>query len=595
MRHNLHKYHNTIQFKYVNDIFDNISRDIEVASKNNHLESFNELLDFFINNLKARAFNNSIDAFSKSVTSLVYIFPNLTPDYKKIFIKRVFDSIITSISISIDSNYKGIDKKYIELSYLPLINILKLILQDDDHALFNFSLNRFEEAFYRIDIKEDSENLSFYFNTTLLAWVYFLKSTKSITYEEYNFSYLENNLESLSYDYNFNFVNKYFELFDNIEKQGLWSISRWEVTDPPINEAYIALPFRRWLSYSLTIILLKFEHLIRLNDDLNKIDLNDKFRFIYDDIKKVLDNITSEDDDYKDFIFNNLSGSDLSKELDFKKEKILNVFLFLQKKVEIEHYRKIKEIPLSKGKIDKFRTSVGKLWEDSTLILKILKNLEKIEFLPNEEDINGYGFYRKFLKMKFAFIDGELYQEVFNLSSLGSQLARSIDDIFFNELKNDKIVSTEKINDTIVEFINETENKENIIIFANYKSVDKLKNITYEQNDKKALSNKKFNGIPIIQQFSKYKDSILVIDFSMVKAVIYTNDNPNWYKSQLIVEVTESHRSNITEDIIKEWSEKDGFEYDEDEVDILESNNVNIKILLKYRFIIPEETRYIII
>jgi len=593
MRFNLHKYYDTIPLDYVNEIFHNISKNIVVASEKNNLESFNELLDFLIINLKSKSFNKSLNAFSKSVTTFIYIFPNLSSIYKKVFIDRVFQSLITNISIGSDN--KDINKQYIELSYLPLVNILKLILQDDDYELFNFALKKFNSNIFKLENKENFENLFFSFITTVLGWIYFLKNTKSITYEKYHINYLEHNLEKLSYDFDFNFINHFFELFDNIENKGLWAVSEWEIKEPPMNQVYAALSTHNWLPYSLSIILLRFEHLINVNDDLSKIKLSPKFKFIYDDIKKVLDNITIDSDDYKEIIFNKLSNQDQNAELYFKKEKILNVFLFLRKEIEIDYYKKIREIPLSKDKIDSFRSNVGKLWEENTLILNILKNLGSIEYVPNIEEVKGYGFFQRLLKMKFAFIDGELHQNIIGLSDFGSKLARSIDNHFFDDLSNDKVISTDNVKETVLQFINNTDNKNNIVIFANWKNADKLGNLSYDHKNKNKLSNKRFEGVPVVHQFSKFKNSIIVIDFSLIKASIYTSNNPNWYKSQLLVEITESQKDDITQNIIKEWNEQDGYTYNEDEIDILESNNVNAKILLKYEIIIPEQTRYIII
>lgn len=595
MRLGLNRFYDTISFNYINEIFNTIYRDIIIASEKEHLESFNTLLDFLIYNLKGQSFNRSKEAFSKSVTMFIYILPKLSPNYKKIFVERVFSSLITNISISND--HENIDEKYIELSYLPAINIFKLILQDDDYELFNLAANQFNDTIFRIENKKDRGNLFFCFNTVLLSWIYFLNNSKSITFEKYDIGYFEKNLENISYEHNFVFLNHFFELFDKIENDGFWAISDWEIKEPPMNKAYFALSPHNWLPYSLSIILLKFDHLINLNDNISNIKLNRQFRFIYDDIKKILDNITLEKEEYRGLLFfNSISPSqDLNKELNFKKDKILNVFSFLKKEIEIDYYRKIQEIPLSNNKIEEFRKNVGKLWEDNSVILNILKDLNNIEYIPNIEEVKGYGFFQRLLKMKFAFIDGELYQDVIGLSGFGSQLARSIDETFFNRLINIEKTFTQNIKKSVNAFIEKSANKNNIVIFANWRNTEKLEDITYEHNSENSLFNKKFNGIPIVNQFSKFKDSILVIDFSLIKVLIYTSDSPNWYKNQLLVEITESQKDDITENIIKEWSENDGYKYNEEEVDILESNNVNAKILLKYEFIIPEEAKYLII
>lgn len=159
MRYSLNRYYDTIAFNYVNEIFLTISRDIIIAAEKDFVESFNELLDFLIYNLKTKSFNKSISGFSKSATAFVYIFPNLKSNYKKIFLKKVFASFITNISVSND--YEKIDKKYIELSYLPLINILKIILQDDDYDLFNIAIDEFKDTIFKLERKGDENNTFF--------------------------------------------------------------------------------------------------------------------------------------------------------------------------------------------------------------------------------------------------------------------------------------------------------------------------------------------------------------------------------------------------------------------------------------------------
>lgn len=402
-------------------------------------------------------------------------------------------------------------------------------------------------------------------------------------------------MENISYKTNFIFLNHFFTLFDKIEQEGLWAVSEWEIKEPPMNQAYIALSVHSWLTYGLTVILLKYQHLINLNQNLAKINLNQRFKFLFDDIKKILDSINIEDQDNKNYINSNLINHNYDEEFIFRKEKILNIFSFLKKEIEIDYYKKIREIPLSSEKVEEFRNNVGKLWEQNCLTINLLKHFDKVEYIPNVEDVLGYGFFQRLLKMKFAFIEGELYQNVFGLSDFGSKLARNIDTTFFNRLNKNIVVSANNERDIVSNFIKKIENKNNLVIFANWRNADKLGNIIYNNENQNSILNRTFNGIPVLNQFSKSKDDILIIDFSLVKVQIYTSDNPNWYKKQLLVEITESQKDDLTENLLKEWNEKDGYNYNIDEVDILESNNVNAKILLKYNFVIPEETKYLII
>src|SRR5690606_35917180 len=144
----------------------------------------------------------------------------------------------------------------------------------------------------------------------------------------------------------------------------------------------------------------------------------------------------------------------------------------LKKEVEIDYYKKIREIPLSEEKIGEFRNSVGKLWEENSVIISVLRSLDNVEFVPNNIEVEGYGLFQRLLKMKFAFIDGEHYQNIFGLNNFGSQLARQIDTIFFNKLKVDNVISKSDIDKTVSKFIDETENRENVVIFANWRNAD---------------------------------------------------------------------------------------------------------------------------
>lgn len=590
------KYYNTISFNYINEIFDTIYRNIVIASEKDNLESFNELLDFVIYVLKGQSFNKSTNAFSKTATFFILVYPELPLKYKKILIERCFDSYISNISTINDS--EGISSRYSEISYLLLLTTFRQILKEDDYELFNFAINRFNNTFFKIDIEKDKERLHFYFITTLLSWTYYLGHRDLVTYNKYDLNYLEHSLEQISYEDNFNFIENFFNLFHKVEFEGFWGVVDWDIEDPPMNVVYYPLTPRIWFPYGLVFVLLKFQHLINVNENLNNYKLDPKYKFIYDSLKNILVNI--KDDEYIKIVSNNVSkrGSEgsLEEQFNFGRDKILSLFLLLKKDIELDHYKKIKATPLSKFRISEFRENVGKLWKDNAIILNILKDLDKVKYIPDINKKDAYGFFQKLERMKIAFIDGEEYQHIFGLTNYGLDLARSIDNLFFNNLDANKVVSTDKIEETVVDFIDNVANKKNLIIFASWGLREKIKNITYDSDIPNPLFRKTFMGVPIVNNYySKLKDFVTIVDFTLINVNIYTSENSSWYDQQLLVEVTESHENDITEDVIKEWSEKDGYEYNADEVSILESTNVNVKVLLKFEFNIPENASYIII
>jgi len=592
MNFGLNKYNDTISLNYINDIFLAVNKAVINSSKKNNIESFNELLDFIQYTLLTGSFKRSLNCYSKACTNLIYLYPNLNSNFKKIYIERIFDSL--SMKISLSEKYDKEEFDYIELSYLPLINLLKLILEEDDFNLFNEGLQKIENSLFSIDYRKDNNGYSLKFLTIMLCWIYYLKFQTKISFDRYNFSYFEDNFDSVV-GYDNNFLNDFFNLFDEIEKKNLWSVNNWETKKPPMNKAYFVLQPKTWLTFGLVIILLKYSYLIRATDDLKKIELKDRFRYIFDDIEKILKEITIENKEYMNFIFNEIEQTN-DVELNYRKEKIISLFSYLKKEIEIENYKQIMQVPLSINKIEEFRNNVGELWERNTVIFNVLQKLEKVIYLANNKSINGFGFFRTFLKMRFAFIEGKHHQNIIGLADFGASLAKNMDDLFFKKLIDfkTKIINKDIIGEIDL-FIEKSKNKNNLIIFANWRNEKKLINIEESVENNFPFSNKTYNNIPIINVFNSYKDYIFIVDFSNIEIKVYTNDEENWYKNMLIVDVTEYQKDIVTDETIREWKEKDNITYNYDEVDVLEKNNVNVKIIFKFEYIIPDSVDFLIL
>lgn len=158
----------------------------------------------------------------------------------------------------------------------------------------------------------------------MLCWGYYLKFHTKISFDKFNFSYFEDNYDSVV-GFDNNFFNDFFNLFDEIEKENLWSVNNWETKKPPMNKAYFVLQPKTWLTFGFVMILLKYSYLIRATDDLKKIKLKDRFKYIFDDIEKILNEITIENKEYMGFVFNGTEQTD-DVQLNYRKEKIISLF-----------------------------------------------------------------------------------------------------------------------------------------------------------------------------------------------------------------------------------------------------------------------------
>ena len=582
-----------MMLKYIDKILSSTYRNIILASEKDNRESFDKLLDFVLNKLALGALNKSKETFSESVLYFARIYPSIAPKYRDVFMENWIISFTTQISLSKDVYYT--DK-----IYHTLISQIKKILESNDYILFNKVFKTLEEHWFWLkgDDNPQKSKCLFSFLTILLCWIYFLKFQGKISLEQYHLNFIETSFEEVSS--NLNFINAFYSLYDAVDS-GLWGVHRWEVEEPPMGVVYWALMPSHWIPVGLVLVLLKYNYTL-LPNDYGDIQLKNRFKYELDSIKPILDKITIENKEYIDFIFGKVSQpkEELESQLNYRKEKIIDVFTYLKKETEISEYKKIKAIPLSEEKIDVFRQKVGRLWEDNSVVIRILKHQNRVNYLTNIEDKKGYGYFHTIKKAKFAFIDGNYYKEIHGLDHFGGDLARSVDNFFFKEiLKIKQPKRCYNIDICINEFIAGLEDRTNVVIFAKWNSLDSSKNVRSGQKGKIPHSNKYYNYhdafIPIINPFSDYDHYIFILNFKDIEVDIYQNDSVKWYKKELLVDVTEYQKEDITDSKIQEWNLSDEYDYTSAEVDILESNNINIKVICKNDFKFGNPDNFLII
>ncbi|AYN00245.1 hypothetical protein [Chryseobacterium sp. 3008163] len=327
MNWGLIKYTETISFDYINEIFYSVQRNIILSASNNYQESFNELLDFTLSSLVSKSFGKSEASFSKSATFLINIYSNLPQQYKEIFVERSVSRLSHMITIA---NYsEEIKNEYASLSYLSLINILKVALEEDNHTVFNIISKSIGDDLQNLNFDQNNsaEDLLFNFNVTLLSWMYYLRFSNVIDYSKYDVRYLEAYFDELYFNSNDSFISRFYKLYDEIDK-GLWAINEWEINKPPTDQAYFTLMTSQWLPFGLLIILLKYDGLISTNNDYSDIPLNPRFKYQLNNIKENLDIINNNKDITRFLSEQNFDEKELNNELNYRKEKIIELFTF---------------------------------------------------------------------------------------------------------------------------------------------------------------------------------------------------------------------------------------------------------------------------
>lgn len=582
-----------MMLKYIDKVLSSTYRNIIVASEKDNRESFDKLLDFALNKLALGALNKSKEVFSESVLYFARIYPSIAPKYRDVFMENWIISFTTQI-------YLSKDVYYTDKIYHTLISQIKKILETNDHMLFNKVFKTLEEHWFWLKNDDNPEKNKYVFSflTILLCWIYFLMFQRKISLEEYNLNFIETSFEDVAY--NSNFINAFYSLYDAVDSN-LWGVDSWEVEEPPIGVAYWALMPSHWMPVGLVFILLKYNYTL-IPNNYGDVQLKNRFKYELDSIKPILDKITIENKEYIDFIFGKVSQpkEELKSQLNYRKEKVIDFFTYLKKEAEISEYKTIKAIPLSEDKIDIFRKKVGRLWEDNSLVISALRYKSRVNYLTNIEDKKGYGYFHTIKKAKFAFIDGDYYREIHGLDHFGGDLARSVDNLFFKEiLKIKQPIRCDNIDICIDKFISGLEDKSNVVIFAKWNSLDSSKNVRLGQKGKIPHSNKYYNYddifIPIINPFSDFDRYIFILDFNNIEVDIYQNDSAKWYKKELLVDVTEYQKEDITDSKIKEWNLSDGYSYNSTEVDILESNNITIKVICKNDFRLGNADNFLII
>nr|WP_294924491.1 hypothetical protein [uncultured Flavobacterium sp.] len=590
------RYRNEIELNsidYINQIIHKIEESIITASKKNNDEVYLELILFLRDDLILKSVKKSTSAYNQLIRIPSNIYSQLSNETKKRLIE-IFTIRFTE-NISFISYSDEIDNEYLEITYFGLIALIKKIIDEKFPENYNLIFKKINESLYKFnDNKNNYYNFSFAF--TILFWQFYLFQNDKIDLKDYNLKPLEDIL-SQTYDCREELINSFFKYKTEVEN-GLWECGNWQIKEPVIGEATWMLMPSTWLNFGFTIMLFKYK-ILNYGFDIKKIKILENFRFEVDNLIKSIEIIEQNKKKWFSVLYPKHSTLEQKNDsFEYSKTRIIDFFKILKKEQEIIYYKEISKIPLSRSKIDEFKKNVGIIWDNNSIIPTILKFYDRVEYLPNIFEKDGIGLFTTMLKSKFAFIDGKNYQNIYGLTDFGNHTAREVNkQFFFTLLEKGKtiVLKRKELKKEIDRYISAIEDKSKVVIFSNWIGIDILNNsendIEYVTQSDIPFCRTKYKNIPILNNY-EFKDFIFIIDLNIIEYKIYQKDN--WYNSELLIDITEPIKEQVIEKTKKssDWKDRDGIEYSEDEISVLEDNSINIKILFKFDINILDITKY---
>lgn len=268
-----------------------------------------------------------------------------------------------------------------------------------------------------------------------------------------------------------------------------------------------------------------------------------------------------------------------TEELELRTSRILSMFEQFKVKDITDKETQIANLPLSDERIGEFVGSVGKSWNQNSAIRKLFIKKEN-RIIDNESHIDKVGDKTFFAGAKKMFIDGDYYQPIYNVSEIGGQTARWIDDNFIDAIiSNNPAYAT---GETILQTINsclakleENGSKANLIIvpseysykdesFLNDKDFIRKYDLEgFEAANEEMFLLGEFKDIPVYSCFSEQLQSkVVVTEFEKAFLMKY-KQNVDWYNDELKVEVkliTPEEAKQIYDQNPESWKRRSGLQ-----------------------------------
>ncbi|WP_298896410.1 hypothetical protein [uncultured Psychroserpens sp.] len=574
------------------------------SSRLDNEEIFRKLVLFIRSKVYKSKRDGSLSAFKELIIISVKVYPYLNQKYRANLIDLIAinfrENITTSITIikSID-NSDDIDKQreFCEISYWATVQLLKKTIEFKDNGNFASLFNELNQITSWFDLRESKTGLQ----ENITEEIRFMhRSLYLITYSWLIFCYANNKIslsEIESFNLNDNILNEFhfrddielFELFIKLKSRSFHSfleIDDWELEEHKPGKAYMALSSRDWLNFGFTILLLNSRKLV-FSRFGREIEPNESLSYLINDIKPILESIEKRLTPFwSEILYNGVAEDKVIEEFNISKENILDFLQEIKKKQELQQYKNIIEQPISAEKVEEFQKNVLKNWNNNNIIPELLKQYNSVEYLPNKEEIKGFGYFNLYNKMKSMFTDkGNNF--VYGVSDVGARLARDIERQFYSTLKFHKdFIEVKDLKNKVDEFISKIEDSSKYVILTDWRGLDLLnkdREVEYLQESTNKFTYAKYKDISVVNKSLVFPNTLLIIDIeNSVDYIIYQDDN--WFDKELLIDVKELTQDVIDSELEKyeeKWKINDEYEVTIEEAELLIKSSILIKVLFK--------------
>lgn len=384
--------------------------------------------------------------------------------------------------------------------------------------------------------------------------------------------------------------------------------THWDYMERPNGIAYSPPNPNHWLTFGFLLNLIRDNRFYFSPASLQRHELS-QCLYLYQTLKEGTAYFTKNFDKWK-----SLLKVDSIQSLQDKTAQILESFKGLKQESINQRDNEIAAANLDPAKIEEFKNLVGKAWENTAFIRSLFQNRNNIETV--EDGIKFIGQKTFFQQGKMMFINNEHYQTIYNISEIGGETGRWMEDTFLNSVigPQSNSVSDENIVGLIrkcVAFLTAEDVKPNVIIlpsaysykdenFLNQKNF--VRKIDIPGMDRNGVLYKyllgRFDDIEVYTSFSDVLDNmILVADFEKAFKMKYKVDE-QWFNNELKVNVTEiddqaaEEKYELNPD---KWTRRDAeMDLTKDQAIVLIKNAVNMEIGSHNEFEIVDNNSFVV-
>lgn len=624
-------------------------RAFEISIENNNVETFKVLNRFVRRVTSMSILNGSLKHFSRYInfpSSYYFIsYSRLQENSKYLNLNKFvteYAALQLKETINHELRYKDnlIDEKKISAlqennkflyhSFNAFNRLLYFMISNNDSTHFDYVINEYQQI-NRFEFKNKFQNLKFevkyslegspdnskielynalkvfedYKRHVILGlryWIMYLFSKKQLK-EEIAISFIN----KLQVHADSDEIIKDILFFRGSGWYNYFEWDSWDYIQRYNGKAYSPDSPRDWLTLGFLIDLIKYNRLFFNPKILDEKELSQSV-FLYQALQDWVEYL------YTNFVFwKEILGIETLEELKSKCKVILETFRNLKKVSVTQKDSLIANEELSQDKIQNFKNLVGSGWKESSLLINLFST-GTIEEVDKKEKLKFIGDRTILEGVKKNFIDGDNYQDILNISQIGREIGRWIDDNFFNIIENTvnpTLIGNKNIFELIEDSISTLREKELvttiIIIPSNFSYKDEMfisnKIFTPKHELKKSDDNLqkflvgKYRDIPIYTSYSDYVNNyIIAANFeSAFKMRIIVDDE--WYENKLEIDVSkidDIEARRIYDLNPLRWNQKDDINLTADESIVLIKNGVNINVGSYIKFEIKDQNSLVI-